>query len=83
MHKAVKVISVKDLEKSCANTAARSRKIYEKDLEKSYESLNMNETIYDETGLAISYKRKKTAAVKGVAEPGLGGLQPPPRPTIC
>ena len=37
--KAAKVISVKDPENSCANTAARSRKIYKKDLEKSYESL--------------------------------------------
>ena len=36
---AAKVVSVKDPEKSCANTAARGCKIYEKDLEKSYESL--------------------------------------------
>ena len=59
---------MKDPEKSPADIAARSREIYEKDLEKS--RLN-------ETGLAISYKSKKTAAVIGVGTGGLGGLQLP------
>ena len=45
---------MKDPEKSRADITALSRKIYEKDLEKS---------CYNETGLAISYKSKKTAAV--------------------
>ena len=45
---------MKDLEKNCADSAARSREMYEKDLEKSR---------WNETGLAISYKSKKTAAV--------------------
>ena len=45
---------IKDPEKSCADSAAQSRKRYEKDLEKSR---------WNETGLAISYKSKKTAAV--------------------
>ena len=45
---------MKDPEKSRADSAARSRKSYKKDLEKSR---------WNETGLAISYKSKKTAAV--------------------
>ena len=44
---------MKDLEKSRADSAARSRKNYKKDLEKSH---------WNETGLAISYESKKTAA---------------------
>ena len=44
---------MKDPEKSRANSAARSRESYKKDLEKSR---------WNETGLAISYKSKKTAA---------------------
>ena len=43
-------------EKRYADTAARSREIYEKDLEKSCEN---------ESGLAVSSKSKKTAAVIG------------------
>ena len=62
---------MKHPEKSHADSAARSCKIYEKDLEKSPSRLN-------ETGLAISYKIKKTDAVIGVRTRGLGGLQPPP-----
>ena len=45
---------MKDPVKSCADSVARSRKSYKKDLEKSH---------WNETGLAISYKSKKTAAV--------------------
>ena len=45
---------MKDPEKSHADSAAQSRESYEKDLEKSR---------WNETGLAISYKSKKTAAV--------------------
>ena len=56
---------MKDLEKSCANTAAQSYEIYGKDLEKSR---------YNETGLALSYKSKKTAAVIGVGSRGVGRL---------
>ena len=52
MHKAAKVIW--RIRKSCADSAAQSRKNYKKDLEKSH---------WNETGLAISYKSKKTAAV--------------------
>ena len=44
---------MKDPEKSRAATAARSRENYKKDLEKSR---------WNETGLAISYKSKKSAA---------------------
>ena len=54
---------MKDLEKSRADSAAWSREIYEKDLEKSR---------YNETGLAISYRSKKTAAVIGVGTGGGG-----------
>ena len=45
---------MKDLEKSLADSAAWGHKSYEKDLEKS---------CWNETGLAISYKSKKTATV--------------------
>ena len=45
---------MKDPEKSRADSTAWSRKSYKKDLEKSR---------WNETGLAISYKSKKTAAV--------------------
>ena len=45
---------MKDSEKSHANSAAQSHESYEKGLEKSH---------WNETGLAISYKSKKTAAV--------------------
>ena len=45
---------MKDPEKSPADSAAQSRESYEKDLEKSR---------WNETGLAISYKSKKTAVV--------------------
>ena len=45
---------MKDLETSRADSAARSHESYEKDLEKS---------CWNKTGLAISYKTKKTAAV--------------------
>ena len=46
---------MKDLEKSRADSEAQSRESYlnKKDLEKSH---------WNETGLAISYKSKKTAA---------------------
>ena len=44
---------MKDLEKNRADSAAQSRESYKKDLEKSR---------WNETGLAISYKSKKTAA---------------------
>ena len=44
---------MKDLEKSRTDSAARIRETYEKDLEKS---------CWNETGLAMSYKSKKTAA---------------------
>ena len=44
---------MKDPEKSHADSAARSPESYKKDLEKSH---------WNETGLAISYKSKKTAA---------------------
>ena len=44
---------MKDLEKSYADSAVWSRESYEKHLEKSR---------WNETGLAISYKSKKTAA---------------------
>ena len=44
---------MKDPEKSCADSAARSCKSYKKDLEKSR---------WNESGLAIPYKSKKTAA---------------------
>ena len=45
---------VKDPEKSRADSAARSRESYEKDLEKSR---------WNETGLGMYYKSKKTAVV--------------------
>ena len=45
---------MKDPEKSHADSAARSHESYKKDLEKSR---------WNETGLAISYKSKKTVAV--------------------
>ena len=44
---------MKDPEKSRADSVARSRESYKKDLEKNR---------WNETGLAISYKSKKTAA---------------------
>ena len=44
---------IKDLEKSRADSAARSRESYKKDVEKSH---------WNETGSAISYKSKKMAA---------------------
>ena len=54
MHEAVHESSMKDPEKSRADSAARSCESYEKDLEKGR---------WNETGLAISCKNKKTAAV--------------------
>ena len=63
---------MKDLEKSRADIAAGSCKIYEKDLEKSG---------WNETGLAISYNSKKTAAVIGVKPGGWVGYSPPPPTT--
>ena len=59
---------IKDPEKSRADTAALSRKIYEKDLEKSGKN---------ETGLAVSYKSKKTAAVVGEGTVGAGWATAP------
>ena len=60
---------MKDAEKSRADIAAGRREIYEKDLEKNR---------WNETGLAISYNSKKTAAIIGVRTGGLGGLHTPP-----
>ena len=45
---------MKDPENSGADSAARSHELYKKDLEKSH---------WNEIGIAISYKSKKTAAV--------------------
>ena len=75
---------MKDPEKSCADSAARSRKSYMKDPEKRradiatgsremYEK-DLENRRHNETGLAISYNSKKTAAIIGVRIGGLGGL---------
>ena len=44
---------MKGLEKSCADSAAQNREIYEKELK----------SCWNEIGLALPYKSKKTAAV--------------------